>query len=111
MGHRVLGRHPDRRPVRFHHRSRHRVPGREDCVLRVLGPIRALPSDRLPPTENTHLTPRQVGQYRPRGRRDRIMFTKAWHLLRQTSSEFWSDNAMRLGAALAFYTALSLSPL
>jgi len=39
------------------------------------------------------------------------MFAKAWHLLRQTATEFWSDNAMRLGAALAFYTALSLSPL
>ena len=39
------------------------------------------------------------------------MFTKAWQLLRQTATEFWTDNAMRLGAALAFYTALSLSPL
>jgi membrane protein len=36
---------------------------------------------------------------------------KAWHLLRQTAREFWTDNAMRLGAALSFYTALSLSPL
>src|SRR5438270_669534 len=24
------------------------------------------------------------------------MFAKAWHLLRQTASEFWSDNAMLL---------------
>jgi membrane protein len=39
------------------------------------------------------------------------MFAKAWPLLKQTATEFWSDNAMRLGAALAFYTALSLSPL
>jgi membrane protein len=36
---------------------------------------------------------------------------KYWHLLRRTAVEFWTDNAMRLGAALAFYTALSLSPL
>ena len=36
---------------------------------------------------------------------------KIWQLLRRTAVEFWTDNAMRLGAALAFYTALSLSPL
>jgi membrane protein len=34
-----------------------------------------------------------------------------WPLLRQTVTEFNNDNAFRLGAALAFYTALSLSPL
>lgn len=39
------------------------------------------------------------------------MFAKVWRLVRQTGTEFWGDNAMRLGAALAFYTALSLSPL
>ena len=39
------------------------------------------------------------------------MFATAWRLVRQTWAEFSSDKAMRLGAALAFYTALSLSPL
>ena len=35
----------------------------------------------------------------------------AWHMLRKTWGEFSADNAMRLAAALAFYTALSLAPL
>src|SRR5262245_31640503 len=34
-----------------------------------------------------------------------------WHLIRQTGTEFSRDRCPRLGAALAFYTALSLSPL
>ncbi len=32
-------------------------------------------------------------------------------LLKQTFSEWNDDNAMRLSASLAFYTALSLAPL
>jgi membrane protein len=35
----------------------------------------------------------------------------AWSLLRRTASEFMDDRAMRLAAALAFYTALSIAPL
>jgi membrane protein len=31
-------------------------------------------------------------------------------LLRDTATQWWNDKALRLGAALAFYTALSLSP-
>ena len=34
-----------------------------------------------------------------------------WELLRDTGKEWWEDNAPRLGAALAFYTLLSLAPL
>src|SRR3954454_16429914 len=34
-----------------------------------------------------------------------------WALLRDTGKEWWQDNAPRLGAALAFYTLLSLAPL
>ena len=34
-----------------------------------------------------------------------------WELLRDTVTEWWEDNAPRLGAALAFYTLLSLAPL
>lgn len=34
-----------------------------------------------------------------------------WDLAKQTFAEFWNDNGPRLGAAIAFYTALSLSPL
>jgi membrane protein len=34
-----------------------------------------------------------------------------WPMLKQTVAEFNNDNAFRLGAALAFYTALSISPL
>jgi membrane protein len=35
----------------------------------------------------------------------------AWPLLKQTGQEFQNDKAMTLGAALAFYTALSIAPL
>jgi membrane protein len=35
----------------------------------------------------------------------------SWSLLRDTATEWWDDNAPRLGAALAFYTLLSLAPL
>ena len=34
-----------------------------------------------------------------------------WKLVRQTYKEFGDDNAMQLGAALAFYTAISITPL
>lgn len=34
-----------------------------------------------------------------------------WSVLKQTVTEFIADDAMNLGAALAFYTALSLAPL
>ena len=34
-----------------------------------------------------------------------------WALLRQTTSEWNEDKAPQLGAALAFYTALSIAPL
>jgi len=34
-----------------------------------------------------------------------------WHLVKETGTQFWKDRGPRLGAALAFYTALSLSPL
>lgn len=34
-----------------------------------------------------------------------------WPLVRESGTEFWNDKGPRLGAALAFYTALSLSPL
>src|SRR5262249_24984328 len=34
-----------------------------------------------------------------------------WELVRDTAKEWWDDNAPRLGAALAFYTLLSLAPL
>ncbi|HKB01165.1 MAG TPA: YihY/virulence factor BrkB family protein [Gemmataceae bacterium] len=33
-----------------------------------------------------------------------------WPLLKETAVRFWHDRCPRLGAALAFYTALSLSP-
>lgn len=34
-----------------------------------------------------------------------------WPLIKETGTQFWNDKAPRLGAALAFYTALSLSPM
>lgn len=40
-----------------------------------------------------------------------MFFQTAWHLIRQAWNGFSSDNAFRLSAALAYYTALSLSPL
>ncbi|MBC8075580.1 MAG: YihY/virulence factor BrkB family protein, partial [Chloroflexales bacterium] len=36
---------------------------------------------------------------------------KAWEIIKETFSEWSADNAPRLGAALAFYTMLSLAPL
>ena len=39
------------------------------------------------------------------------MLLASWHLLRDSVQEFIKDNAPRLGAALAYYTALSLAPL
>jgi membrane protein len=42
----------------------------------------------------------------PRGR-----LGSAWTITKDTISQFMDDNAMRLGAALAFYTALSFAPL
>ena len=35
----------------------------------------------------------------------------AWHLVKQTYNEWWADNVMTLGAALAYYAAFSLAPL
>src|ERR1051326_9022680 len=40
-----------------------------------------------------------------------IGFGQVWNLLRSAVSEWIDDKAPRLGAALAFYTALSLAPL
>ena len=37
--------------------------------------------------------------------------SSAWPLLKQTADEWNEDRAPQLGAALAFYTALSLAPL
>src|SRR5262245_2443239 len=34
-----------------------------------------------------------------------------WDVLRQTGEDWWDGKAPRLGAALAFYTMLSLAPL
>ncbi len=39
------------------------------------------------------------------------VFKKYWFLLRQTYNEFSSDHAMKLSAALAYYTIFSLPPL
>lgn len=33
-----------------------------------------------------------------------------WHLTRQTALEWWRDDALRLGAALAYYTVFSIAP-
>src|SRR5688500_1579607 len=38
-------------------------------------------------------------------------FSTAWSLLKQTVSDWSSDEATRLAAAMAFYTLLSLAPL
>src|SRR5689334_170195 len=37
--------------------------------------------------------------------------TGGWPVVRQTVGDWWEDKAPRLGAALAFYTVLSLAPL
>jgi membrane protein len=39
------------------------------------------------------------------------MFRTAWQLTRETWTEFSADNAFRLAAALAYYTALAIAPL
>jgi membrane protein len=40
-----------------------------------------------------------------------MKLTDAWHLVKQTWTEFSAHKGPRLGAALAYYTALSISPL
>lgn len=40
-----------------------------------------------------------------------MTFTKAWHLLKQSVSEWLEDKAPQLGAALALYAAISIAPL
>jgi len=38
-------------------------------------------------------------------------FKAIWDLLKTSASEWWADNAPRLGASLAYYTMLSVAPL
>ncbi len=38
------------------------------------------------------------------------MFSKIWMYLKETGSDFWDDNALSRGAAISFYTVLSLGP-
>jgi membrane protein len=38
-------------------------------------------------------------------------FTESWHILKTAAAEWVEDNAAQLGAALAFYSILSLAPL
>jgi membrane protein len=40
-----------------------------------------------------------------------VRWRDAWDLMKQTGKEFIDDKAPRLGAAMAFYTALSIAPL
>src|SRR5512135_2807541 len=40
-----------------------------------------------------------------------LLADAAFELLRDTCSEWWGDNALRLGAALAYYAVFSLAPL
>src|SRR5690349_17279042 len=40
-----------------------------------------------------------------------MYFRSSWSLLRQTAADWSEDKVPRLGAALAFYTALSIAPL
>ena len=40
-----------------------------------------------------------------------MKFAAMWPLVKETGKQFWADKGPRLGAALAFYTALSISPL
>src|SRR5690242_15770722 len=39
------------------------------------------------------------------------IFSGSWSLIRQTASEWSKDKVPQLGAALAYYTALSIAPL
>src|SRR2546428_46216 len=45
------------------------------------------------------------------GRRTRSSDDALWPLLKETAGDWMQDNAMRLSAALALYTILSLAPL
>jgi uncharacterized BrkB/YihY/UPF0761 family membrane protein len=47
----------------------------------------------------------------PSGWRHGIISNQELDLLKSVFVEWWEDNAPRLGAALAFYTLFSLSPL
>src|SRR5690349_289640 len=39
------------------------------------------------------------------------MQTSVFQLVKQAGLDWWNDSALRLGAAMAYYTALSLAPL
>jgi membrane protein len=43
--------------------------------------------------------------------RSKVLTSGWWPLVKQTLADWWEDKAPRLGAALAFYTVLSLAPL
>ena len=40
-----------------------------------------------------------------------VYLTSTWDVLKQTATEWWQDNALRLAASVSYYTALSLAPL
>src|SRR5262245_42286085 len=44
-------------------------------------------------------------------RRCPMSIVTLWRVLRQAIQDWWQDNCLRLAAALAYYTALSLAPL
>jgi membrane protein len=39
------------------------------------------------------------------------MRVKLWKLIKQAALKWWNDNALRLSAALSYYTLFSLAPL
>ncbi len=39
------------------------------------------------------------------------MLSEFWRLLRTAAQGWWSDRAMSLGAAIAFFTVFSLAPM
>jgi hypothetical protein len=55
---------------------------------------------------------RELNRYKhPQGIETHLNYNKIWSMLRQTFSAWNEHEAPRLGAALAFYTILSLAPL
>jgi membrane protein len=55
---------------------------------------------------NERMSPSRIGSDRLTG-----WLMGWWSIVRRSGNKWWSDNALRLGASLSFYTAFALSPL
>src|SRR5262249_2016415 len=119
----VVARFPHRgpggRPVRLLRRRRRRHLRGQGVVLRVPGAIRHQPAAGDTVESRRHIAVAiAAGPGRPGHARQAPFVSEApmkladtWSLVKDAGIEFMNDKGPRLGAALAYYIALSLSPL